>query len=70
MSSGESWTVSPLESSTTVQEGRVTTDVVDDRAKPLTAAASCLYSALANFKVRRCIREIVIQAGPTPAGSK
>lgn len=52
VSSGESWTVSPLESSSTaaLQEGRITTDVVDDRAKPLTAAASCLYSALANFK--------------------
>uniref|UniRef100_A0A6A7FUC8 Integrator complex subunit 7 n=2 Tax=Hirondellea gigas TaxID=1518452 RepID=A0A6A7FUC8_9CRUS len=49
VSSGETWTISPLEKSAG-QEETVTTDVVDDRAKPLTSAATCLYSALANFK--------------------
>lgn len=31
-------------------DDRATTDVVDDRVKPLTSTGTCLYSALVNYK--------------------
>ena len=47
VSMGEACTVSSPDQLT---EAKIVTDVVDDRATPLTSAANCLYSALSNFK--------------------
>ncbi|KAF2367660.1 Armadillo-type fold [Trinorchestia longiramus] len=66
VSSGESKTSAPLEpsksstSATTSSDGPITTEVVDDRAKPLTAAASNLYSALANFKACSTVQQPLV----------